>query len=461
MKPGTRTLLAACTSLVLGACGEDPTAPPGTIQVTVMTTGGDQDADGYELFVGTEKRVIPATNTVRVDGFTAGSHVIELRGVANNCSVVGDNPRSVAVESGAVTSVIVEVACDPTGVVLEFRTVGPDAPILGYTVRTAGRALVARPNESLTISGLTPGSHEVTLTIPGNCTVPGGSSFAVTVAHRAMTRVTVEITCDGNPNLIAFVLDTVINRAFSRWIAVTGMTEGALHTTLFQGFDPAWSRDGKKMAYSTTYCDYYYGYGCTGGLSIIDHSSGAHSAPENLKNGVQPSWSPDGRLIAFIEFDANYSGVLKVAATEGSGAVLPLNLVDARSPSWSPDGKRIAFQCQVNNVPARAELCLVNNDGSGFVRLTTDTVHQTSPAWSPDGSTLAFVNTLPGGLRIMLMKPDGTDVRELVPGWQPSWSPDGSKVVFARSDGLFVVGSDGSSVTRISTGSHYAPNWRP
>lgn len=461
MKTRIRALLAACTSLILGACGDDPTAPPGTIQVTVVTTGGDLDGDGYELLVGTEKRVITASHIVRVDGFTAGPHAIQLKGVADNCSVVGDNPRSVTVESGGLTRVLVEVVCDPTGVELEFRTVGPETPILGYTVTAAGRAVAAKPNGSVVISGLTPGSHVVTLTIPGNCRASGGSSLNLTVAHRAITRVTVEVTCDRNPNVIAFVVDTVINRSFSRWIAVTDMTGGALHTTLFQGFDPAWSRDGKKLAYSTTYCDYYYGYGCTGGLSIIDYASGVQSAPTNLKNGVQPSWSPDGSRIAFIEFDANYTGTLKVAAMEGSGTVLPLNLVDSRSPSWSPDGKRIVFQCQVNSFPSTAELCLVNSDGSGFLRLTTDTVHQSFPAWSPDGSMLAFVNSLAGGPRIMLMRPDGTEVRTLVPGWQPSWSPDGSKVVFARSDGLFLVGSDGSSVTRISTGSHYAPNWRP
>jgi hypothetical protein len=462
MKTRTCALLSACTFVLLAACSDDPTAPPrGTIKVDVFTTGGDPDLDGYEILVGADKRVIVASSTVRFEGVEAGTKMVEVREVANNCSVVGDNPRAVDVQPGSETSTIIEVACDATGIELEFRTAGADTPLPGYGVKTAGRAFTASPNGSLTISALAPGSHEVALTIPASCHLAGESSFAVTVTHRQLTRVTVEVTCARNPNLIAFALDTIINRSFMRLVAVTSASEGELQMTLFPGFDPAWSRDGKKLAYSTTYCDYYYGYGCSGGLSVIDYGTGVHIAPQNFRNGVEPAWSPDGRTIAFIELDANFIGKVKLAGEEGPGVVLQLNIFNARRPTWSPDGNRIAFQCQVSQNPYNADVCVVNKDGSGFLRLTTDSAFQGSPAWSPDGSRLAFVNSQPNGTSMALMKPDGTGVSQLVPGWDPSWSPDGSKLVFVRSNGVFVAGADGTSATRISTGTHHAPSWRP
>lgn len=462
MKTRIRALLAACTCLIFGACGDDPTAPPpGSISVTVTTTGGDLDADGYELMVGLERRIIAPTTSVRVDGVDAGSHMVELRGVAANCSVTGENPRAIVVESGSVASATIEVVCDATGVELEFRTTGADAPILGYAVSASGRAFNASPNGSLTISGLSPGSHEIRLTLPSSCSFSGGTSFTVTVDHRKLTRVTIEITCARYPNLVAFTLDTLINRSFSRWVALTSATEVAAVTTLVEGFDPDWSRDGKKLAYSTTYCDYYYGLGCSGGVSVIDFGTGAQSAPQNFREGIDPSWSPDGTVLAFIELDPNFIGKLKVAGMEGQGLILAPGVLNARRPSWAPDGNRIVFECQVSFNPNISDICLVNRDGSNFLRLTADTAYQGSPAWSPDGSRIAFVNSQPNGSSIALMKPDGTGVTQLVPGWDPAWSPDGSKLVFVRNNGVFIVGADGTSVTRISTGTHHAPSWRP
>ena len=451
-------------SLYVAACGDGPTAPPpGAIRVQVFTTGGDQDPDGYELFVGAEKRVISTTGTVNIHGFNGGSHLVELKGVASNCSVLGDNPRAVVVEPGGVVSATIEVVCDSTGIELEFRTVAPETPIVGYTVRAAGRALVATPNGFLTFSGLPPGSHVVSLTLPETCSVPGGSTFPVTVADRRLTHVAVEITCVRNPNTIAFSLDTIINRSFTRFVAVGSATEGELPTTLFAGFDPAWSRDGKKLAYSTTYCDDYYAlWRCTGGLSIVDFSTGAQFTSGSFLRGLEPAWSPDGAMIAFIELSPNFVGRLRVAGADGSASPLPpLDVLDARRPSWSPDGNRIAFECRMTPNPMNADICLVNRDGSGFVRLTTDTTYQGDPAWRPDGSRLAFTSTSAGDTWIMLMKPDGTDVRQVVPGREPAWSPDGSRLAFVRNDGVFIAGVDGSSVTRASTGTHRAPSWRP
>jgi TolB protein len=109
---------------------------------------------------------------------------------------------------------------------------------------------------------------------------------------------------------------------------------------------------------------------------------------------------------------------------------------------------------------------VANADGTGVVRLTTDEQPDQAPAWSPDGSKLAFARYPPGAYNVAYAKLAVMDLATrqitlLGDGADPAWSPDGSKLVFAGIDGLFVMNADGSGRTRLTTGEHRAPAWRP
>jgi Tol biopolymer transport system component len=107
------------------------------------------------------------------------------------------------------------------------------------------------------------------------------------------------------------------------------------------------------------------------------------------------------------------------------------------------------------------DVCVMNRDGTGLVRLTSGAAQETDPEWSPDGSRIAFTTTTAERAEIALMAVDGSAVTRLTDGFDPAWSRNGAKLVFARADGLFTINADASNLTRLTAGNQHAPAWRP
>ena len=165
----------------------------------------------------------------------------------------------------------------------------------------------------------------------------------------------------------------------------------------------------------------------------------------------------------------------------------------------NPPGK-IAFTCQLTGVRYLDQICLINADGTGFMRLTEDDTaahfypsiapdgksivysanptgtyeiyeadlqgnfHQlthglgtlTSPEISPDGDLIAFTLGDGQSTSIWVMDRDGSQPRVVYgPGWDPTWSPDGGQILFASYDQynsiqLFTVNLDGTNLRQIT-----------
>jgi dipeptidyl aminopeptidase/acylaminoacyl peptidase len=119
------------------------------------------------------------------------------------------------------------------------------------------------------------------------------------------------------------------------------------------------------------------------------------------------------------------------------------------SPSFSPDGRTIAFVRRYTE--GVNSLCKINVDGSNF-RVTKRDAQMGEIAWSPDGRTIAFYSEQDGGIH--LIDADGTNERALWPRTggpnqdAPSWSPDSSLVYYA-SGGIWAARADGSGSRRV------------
>lgn len=127
------------------------------------------------------------------------------------------------------------------------------------------------------------------------------------------------------------------------------------------------------------------------------------------------------------------------------------------APDISPDGQRIAFA-------GFAGIYLMNADGSDVTQLVSRAPFDYSPAWSPEGSKIAFRSDTPGPFgsasRIFVINVDGTGLRQLSPDVPdpnsfyysddgPTWSPDGNKIVFTRNGSLQVINLDGTGLTPL------------
>jgi Tol biopolymer transport system component len=108
---------------------------------------------------------------------------------------------------------------------------------------------------------------------------------------------------------------------------------------------------------------------------------------------------------------------------------------------------------------AEGDVWVMNADGSGRRRLTSDPEMDFDPAWSPDGSRIAFRSHRDGNEEVYVMAADGSAERNLTNNagsdYSPSWSPDGTTIAFASDrDGdpneIYVMNEDGSNPTRVT-----------
>jgi TolB protein len=184
----------------------------------------------------------------------------------------------------------------------------------------------------------------------------------------------------------------------------------------------AWSPDWKKIAFIAS-----AGHLGAADIFVINaDGSGLLNVTNTVTTSFDFAWSPDGRRIAYLEGDPA-GAPLYVVNADGTGKhrlTRPL-MVDLGSPSWSPDGRTLAFT-------GGSVLYTVHADGTGLRKLTRGPGWNVGPDWSPDGRRIVFVSGRDGlahrTFDLFVMNADGSGQRNLthtprVSELSASWAP--------------------------------------
>lgn len=172
---------------------------------------------------------------------------------------------------------------------------------------------------------------------------------------------------------------------------------------------------------------------------ILDNTRQGNPAEDKPPIWAAPSWSPDGKSLAYTSFDEKMNPKIYMVNADGTGKRLVFNDTFKQwSPSISPDGGNIVY-VSYNNI-FKEELFIVDIAGTSKRQLTFDEIKKNYPVWGP-GGTIAYVsyeNVTSFGEKIFAINQDGTDRRLFVDDdykqRSPTFSLDGSRFAYAAID---------------------------
>ncbi len=243
---------------------------------------------------------------------------------------------------------------------------------------------------------------------------------------------------------------------------------------------PTWSPDGARLAY-TSPCpakqDTYPG----SGIFIIDlgHPEEQTKVITSLEGDYDPAWSPDGKRIAFTSLRNQVPAIYVINLVDSSLQKLSPTTKPDKQPSWSPSGTQIAFVRQFLS----SQIWIMSDNGqfqSQFSPLGP--LNNFWPSWSPDGQIIFYSQSNQEQFFPWLVYrryedrdtsietriPVTTSVAESGPFVQVRPSPDGTMLAYESwPDGdnhdIYIMNANGSNLQRLTTdpGVDCGPAWRP
>ena len=156
---------------------------------------------------------------------------------------------------------------------------------------------------------------------------------------------------------------------------------------------------------------------------------------------ISPSWSPDGKRVAYVSFESKKPVIYVHELATGKRIVLSNEKGNNSAPSWSPDGSKLAVSLSRDN---NTQIYVINADGSGLRRISRSSAIDTEPQFSADGKSIFFTSDRGGSPQIYKMNSDGESNGSATRvtfkhayATSPRLSPDGKYLAYiARSGGF-------------------------
>ena len=177
-----------------------------------------------------------------------------------------------------------------------------------------------------------------------------------------------------------------------------------------------------------------------------------------------PAWSPDGKRIAYS--DASDIFTVTVDPVNPEFVKITHDSNHNETPSWSPDGKQIAYSSSLDGNP---NIFAIGIDGRNRIRFTNHPGTEAHPDWSPDGEHIAFMGYRDNkNWDIYIVNASTFVVTQVTDGKggyvEPTWSPDGSKIAMNGGNGdIYVINADGTGLTNITNTPNKgerSPDWQ-
>jgi TolB protein len=156
---------------------------------------------------------------------------------------------------------------------------------------------------------------------------------------------------------------------------------------------------------------------------------------------MSPSWSPDGKQLAYVSFEGKNSAIYIQNIFTGTRERVASNPGINSAPAWSPDGTRLAMTLSKDGDP---EIFVMHLGSKNLLRVTTNRSIDTEPSWSPDGRMLVFTSDRGGSPQIYRVSAAGGNPERLTftgnYNARARYAPDGKALTLVHgSEGLYRI----------------------
>ncbi|MCW8931185.1 MAG: Tol-Pal system beta propeller repeat protein TolB [Gammaproteobacteria bacterium] len=293
------------------------------------------------------------------------------------------------------------------------------------------------------------------------------------VAHQISDKIFQELTHSRGAfdTLIAYVVvNNDINakkRVYTLAVADSdGFNEQIILKSRKPIMSPSWSPNGKRLAYVSFEKDRSVVY-------MQELKSGKRKTIAQFKGiNSAPVWSPDGKRLAMTLSKDGNSEIYVMYIASGVLQRITNHYGIDTEPSWSPDGQSLIFTSDRAGKPQIYQIMINQRGRSGSPkRLTYEGNYNAGASFSPDGKSLVFISRDRGSFRVATMELATRNLQILTRSKldeSPSFSPNGKMILYATElrgrgilEAIAVDGSNSPQRLRVLSGDVREPAWSP